>query len=75
MADIEGATSSFPLTRKGLSESIQDEKESREILVKCLELADDVETKSFLKSIIVDEEHHIKILEQVSELVGSTIEK
>lgn len=75
MADIEGATSSFPLTRKGLSESIQDEKESREILVKCLELADDVETKSFLKSIIVDEEHHIKILEHVSELVGSTIEK
>jgi rubrerythrin len=72
MADIEGATGSFPLTKKGISESIEDEKESREILVKCLELADDIETKSFLKSIVVDEEHHIKILEHVSELVESS---
>lgn len=72
MADIEGATSSFPLTKKGISASIEDEKESRDILVKCLELAEDIETKSFLKSIVVDEEHHIKILEHVSELVESS---
>lgn len=75
MADIEGATSSFPLSRKGLTESIKDEKESRAILVKCLELADDVDMRSFLKSIIVDEEHHVKILEHISELVWSISEK
>ncbi len=72
MADIEGATSSFPFTKKGISASIEDEKESRDLLVKCLELADDIETKSFLRSIVVDEEHHIKILEHVSELVESS---
>jgi rubrerythrin len=72
MADIEGATSSFPLTKKGISASIEDEKESRDILVRCLELAEDVETKSFLRSIVVDEEHHIKILEHVSELVEAS---
>ena len=33
--------------------------------------ADDLETKSLLKSIIVDEEHHIKILEHISGLVES----
>ena len=75
MADIEGASGSFPLTQQGLSESIKDEMESKEILLKCLELADEIETKSFLKSIIVDEEHHIKILEHVSELLASPIDK
>jgi rubrerythrin len=75
MADMEGASSSSPLSQKGLTESITDEKQSGEILVKCLELADDVDTKSFLKSIIVDEEHHVKILEHISELISSTSAK
>lgn len=33
-------------------------------------MADDFDIKSILKSIIVDEEHHVKILEHVSELVA-----
>ncbi|MDP9197185.1 MAG: ferritin-like domain-containing protein [Thermoproteota archaeon] len=71
MADIEGATSSSLLTKKGLSKSIKDEKNSRETLLRCVEMADDIETKSLLKSIISDEEHHVKILEHISELVAS----
>jgi hypothetical protein len=34
-------------------------------------MADDFDIKSILKSITVDEEHHVKILEHVSELVAS----
>jgi len=71
MADIEGATSSSLLTKEGLSKSIEEEKNSKEMLLRCFEMADDIETKSLLKSIIVDEEHHVKILEHVSELVAS----
>ncbi len=67
MADVEGATSSSLLTKEGLSKSIEEEKNSKEMLLR----ADDFETKSILKSIIVDEEHHVKILEHVSELVAS----
>jgi hypothetical protein len=33
MADMEGASSSSPLSQKGLTESIMDEKQSGEILV------------------------------------------
>ena len=72
MSSIEGASSSLNLTKQGIVRSIDEEKESRELLVKCIELADDVETKSLLKSIIVDEEHHIKILEHIEELVSSS---
>lgn len=72
MSSIEGASSSLNLTKQGIIRSIDEEKESRELLVKCVELADDVETKSLLKSIIVDEEHHIKILEHIEELVSSS---
>lgn len=72
MSSIEGASSSLNLTKQGIVRSIDEEKESRELLVKCVELADDVETKSLLKSIIVDEEHHIKILEHIEELVSSS---
>jgi rubrerythrin len=70
MTTIEGASSSFNLTKQGIIKSIDEEKESRDLLVKCVALADDVETKSLLKSIIVDEEHHIKILEHIEELVS-----
>jgi rubrerythrin len=72
MSSIEGASSSLNLTKQGIIRSIDEEKESRDLLVKCVELADDVETKSLLKSIIVDEEHHIKILEHIEELVSSS---
>jgi len=70
MDDVEGATSSSLLTKDGLSKSIEEEKNSKEMLLRCFELADDFDIKSILKSIIVDEEHHVKILEHVSELVA-----
>ena len=72
LSSIEGASSSWNLTKQGIIGSIDEEKESRDILLKCVALADDVETKSLLKSIIVDEEHHIKILEHIEELVSSS---
>src|SRR5437867_4277074 len=71
MTGIEGATGSTSLTKKGISESIKDEKESRDTLLRCAEMSDDPETAALLKSISVDEEHHIRILEHLSELVGS----
>ena len=71
MTNIEGATGSSSLTKKGIAESIAEENESREKLLECIEAADDLETKSLLKSLIVDEEHHIKILENISSLVES----
>ena len=71
MSDVEGATSSSLLTKEGLSKSIEEEKNSKEMLLRCFEMADDFEIKSILKSIIVDEEHHVRILEHVSELVAS----
>lgn len=72
MSSIEGASSSLNLTKQGIINSIDEEKASRDLLLKCVALADDVETKSLLKSIIVDEEHHIKILEHIEELVSSS---
>jgi rubrerythrin len=72
MTAIEGASSSLNLTKQGIIKSIDEEKESRDLLLKCVALADDVETKSLLKSIIVDEEHHIKILEHIEELVSTS---
>jgi len=72
IAGIEGASSSANLTGKGISEYIRDEKESRDTLIRCSEMSDDPETAALLKSISVDEEHHIRILEHLSELVGST---
>ena len=73
MAGIEGATGSHHFTKRGIAESIEDERNSREILLKCAELAsEDVETAAILKSISVDEEHHIRILEHLSELVESS---
>jgi len=71
MAGIEGATGSASLTKKGISESIKDEKDSRDTLLRCAEMADDPETAALLKSISVDEEHHIRILEHLSELVSA----
>ena len=72
MSAIEGASSSLNLTKQGIIKSIEEEKESKDLLLKCVSLADDLETKSLLKSIIVDEEHHVKILEQIEELVSGS---
>jgi rubrerythrin len=72
MAEIEGATGSASLTKKGITESIKDESESRDILLKCAEMSDDAETAALLKSISVDEEHHMRILEHLSELIESS---
>lgn len=72
MADIEGATGSSLLTKKGIAASMEEEKASRDALLKCAEMADDPETAALLKSVSVDEEHHIRILEHLSELVESS---
>ncbi len=72
MAGIEGATGSASLTEKGIQESIKDEKDSRDTLLQCAEMADDPETSALLKSISVDEEHHMRILQHLSELVESS---
>ncbi len=71
MTAIEGASSSLNLTKQGIINSINEEKESKDLLLKCVSLADDIETKSLLTSIIVDEEHHMKILEHIRELVST----
>lgn len=72
MAEIEGATASTILTKKGIEESIKDEQNSRDTLLECAKLADDdLETAALLKSISVDEEHHIRVLQHLSELVES----
>lgn len=72
MSAIEGASSSLNLSKQGIIKSIEEEKESKDLLLKCVSLADDLETKSLLKSIIVDEEHHVKILEHIEELVSGS---
>jgi rubrerythrin len=71
MSDIEGASRSASLTSDGIKKSIFHERESREILQECLEMADEPEPKSILTSIIVDEDHHIKILEHMDQLIQS----
>ena len=71
MSDIEGASSAAGLTSEGIKKSIFEERESRELLQSCLELTEKPEIKSILTSIIVDEDHHIKILEHVDQLVQS----
>jgi|SRR5215210_5054921 rubrerythrin len=71
MSDIEGASQSAGLTTEGIKKSISEEMESRELLHECLEMTDQLETRSIITSIIVDEDHHIKILEHMDQLVQS----
>ena len=71
MSNIEGGSSSSALTSKGIAKSISEEKESRDLLYSCIEMTDDPESRSILRSIVVDEDHHIKILEHISELIQS----
>lgn len=75
MSNIEGGSSSRALTSNGIAKSISEEMESRDLLYSCIEMTDDPESKSILRSIIVDEDHHIKILEHISELIQSSSSK
>ena len=75
MSNIEGGSSSRALTGNGIAKSISEEMESRDLLYSCIEMTDDPESKSILRSIIVDEDHHIKILEHISELIQSSSSK
>ena len=42
MSAIEGASSSLNLTKQGIIKSIEEEKESKDLLLKCVSLADDL---------------------------------
>lgn len=75
MSNIEGGSSSRALTSNGIAKSISEEMDSRDLLYSCIEMTDDPESKSILRSIIVDEDHHIKILEHISELIQSSSSK
>jgi rubrerythrin len=75
MAKIEGASGSIHLTKEGISQSINEEEESKNLLVECIDLTQDDDIKELLKSIVVDEEHHIKILEHIRKLVESYSKK
>ncbi len=69
LADIEGASHVSHLTQQGIEDSIAEEEESKNVLLECLDLTHDADTKEILKSIIVDEEHHVKILKHIYEIV------
>ena len=75
MAKIEGASGSIHLTKEGISQSINEEEESKNLLVECIDLTQDEDIKELLKSVVVDEEHHIKILEHIRKLVESYSKK
>ena len=75
MAKIEGASGSIHLTKEGISQSIEEEEESKNLLIECIDLTEDEDIKELLKSVIVDEEHHIKILEHIRKLVESSSKK
>lgn len=69
MSKIEGASGSMHLTKEGIDESIEEELQSRNILSECVDLAEDQEIKELIKSVVVDEEHHIQILKHVRQLI------
>ena len=69
MSKIEGASGSMHLTQDGIDESIEEELQSRNILSECVDLAEDQEIKELIKSVVVDEEHHIQILKHVRQLI------
>jgi rubrerythrin len=69
MSKIEGASGSMHLTKDGIDESIEEELQSRNILSECVDLAEDPEIKELIKSVVVDEEHHIQILKHVRQLI------
>jgi rubrerythrin len=75
MAKIEGASGSIHLTKEGINESIEEEEESKNLLLECIDLTEDEDIKELLNSVIVDEEHHIKILEHIRKLVEAYSQK
>jgi len=75
MSKIEGASGSMHLTKDGIDESIEEELQSRNILSECVDLAEDQEIKELIKSVVVDEEHHIQILKHVRQLVETYSKK
>jgi len=75
MAKIEGASGSVHLTTEGINQSIEEEEESKNLLLECIDLTQDTDMKELLKSVVVDEEHHIRILEHIRKLVESYSKK
>jgi rubrerythrin len=75
MAKIEGASGSVHLTTEGINQSIEEEEESKNLLLECIDLTQDKDVKELLNSVVVDEEHHIKILEHIGKLVESYSKK
>jgi rubrerythrin len=75
MAKIEGASGSVHLTTEGINQSLEEEEESKNLLLECIDLAQDKDMKELLKSVVVDEEHHIRILEHIRKLVESYSKK
>lgn len=75
MSKIEGASGSMHLTKDGIDESIEEELQSRNILSECVNLAEDQEIKELIKSVVVDEEHHIQILKHVRQLIETYSKK
>jgi rubrerythrin len=75
MTKIEGASGSLHLTREGLNKSIKEEEESKNLVQECINLTEDPDLKELLKSIVVDEDHHIKILQHISQIVETYSKK
>ena len=71
MSKIEGASGSTHLTKEGIDDSIKEELESRNILSECVDLAEDKEIKEIIKSVMVDEEHHVQILKHIRQILES----
>lgn len=75
MAKIEGASGSLHLTKEGMNKSIEEEEESKNLVLECINLTEDTDIKELLKSIVVDEDHHIKILQHISQIVETYSKK
>ena len=75
MTKIEGASGSLHLTKEGLNKSIKEEEESKNLVQECINLTEDSDIKELLKSIVVDEDHHIKILQHISQIVETYSKK
>ena len=72
---FSGASGSLHLTKEGMNKSIKEEEESKNLVQECIYLTDDPDIKELLKSIVVDEDHHIKILQHISQIVETYSKK
>lgn len=75
MAKIEGSSGSNHLTKEGINESIEEEVRSKNILSECINLSEDLEIRELIKSVVVDEEHHIQILKHIRQLIEAYSKK